>query len=391
MIYFDNSATTKPCPEALSAINEALSENWGNPSSSHFAGDAAHRELENARKIVASSLGIRRPTDGKIVFTSGGTEANCLAMLGAVRSKERPAKNGSRGTVIITDSEHASIDSPAAALEKEGFRVLKIPTLRGKLDLEWLRQNADRDVIFASIMLVNNETGAVYNVKEAAKIIKSASPGAVVHSDLVQGYLKIKNFAPKDIGVDMATVSAHKVYSAKGAGALYISRDIISAKKISPIIFGGGQEEGYRSGTESLPAIVGFSAAVKCGVSELSKRNDTMKELSSYAAGKLEKVDGVRLNLPAERAPHILNMTVFGIKSETMLNFLSGRGICVSKSSACSTHSKSLSRALISFGLAESEVDSSLRLSFSHGNTKDEIDIFIQALEEGILRLAKIK
>lgn len=391
MIYFDNSATTKPCPEAVEAINAALTENWGNPSSSHFVGDAAHRDLENARKAVASSLGIRRPTDGKIVFTSGGTEANCLAVLGAVRAKERPVKNNSRGTVIITDSEHASVDSPAAALEKEGFRVLKIPTHGGSLDLDRLRKNADRDVIFASIMLVNNETGAVYNVKEAAKIIKSASPGAVVHSDLVQGYLKIKNFAPKDIGVDMATVSAHKVYSVKGAGALYISRDSITAKKISPIVFGGGQEEGYRSGTEALPAIAGFGAAVKCGVSALSERIDTLKELSSYAAERLEKLSGVRLNLPPERAPHILNITVFGIKSETMLNFLSGRGICVSKSSACSTHSRNLSRALTSFGLPEDEVDSSLRLSFSPSNTKDEVDIFIQALGEGISGLAKMK
>lgn len=390
MIYLDNSATTKPCDEAISAITKTLCESFGNPSSAHFAGNDAHRIMVEARKTIASSLGVKRSTDGKIIFTSGGTEANNLALLGVVRSKNRPLLGASRGTIIITDGEHASVEATASSLEEEGFRVLRIPTTGGALDLEWLKKNAPRDTVIASIMLVNNETGAVYDVKSAASIIREASPDAVIHSDCVQGYLKIK-FTPKDLGVDILSVSAHKVFSAKGAGALYVAQGIITAKKLVPIVCGGGQEDAFRSGTEAVPAIAGFAAAVKAGAGELSDRISDVRELSDYAVEKLSSLDSVRLNLPTVRLSNILSMTVFNIKSETMLNFLSSKGICVSKSSACSTRHSNLSGALLAFGLSPEDTDSTLRVSLSHLNTKEEIDILFEAIKEGRSKLATIK
>lgn len=390
MIYFDNSATTVPCKEAVEAINEALTQNFGNPSSAHYVGDGAHRGLEEARKTIMAALGIRRTTDGKLIFTSGGTEANNMAIFGVVRSKDRPMKNGRRGTIIISDGEHASVEVPASILEKEGFKVIRVPTEKGKLDLEYLKKEVTSDVILASFMLVNNETGALYDVKEASRIIKSAAPSAVVHSDCVQAFMKIK-FAPSDIGADLISISAHKVYSAKGAGALYVSKDIITAKKIIPVIYGGGQEEDYRSGTENTPSVMGFSAAVKAVAPTLVQRKNTLSELWEYAAAKIGETASVKLNVPEKHVPYILNITIPNIKSETFLNFLSGEGICVSKSSACSTNHRNLSRALIAFGLSEEDTDSSLRLSFSHTNTKEEVDIFCDTLKKGISTLAGIK
>ncbi len=390
MIYFDNSATTVPCKEALEAINEALTNNFGNPSSSHYVGDSAHRAFEEARRAIMSALGIRRAADCKLVFTSGGTESNNLAIFGVIRSKERPLKNGRRGTVVITDGEHASVEIPVSVLEKEGFNVIRVPTANGRLDLEYLKKEVTSDVILASLMLVNNETGAIYDVKEASKIIKNASPGAVVHSDCVQAFMKIK-FAPSDIGADLISVSAHKVYSAKGAGALYISKDIITSKKIVPVVYGGGQEEDLRSGTENTPCVMGFAAAVKAVLPTLAKRKSDVSELWEYAASKIAEIGSVKLNVPEKHIPYILNITVPNIKSETLLNFLSGEGICVSKSSACATHHRNLSRTLTAFGLSEEATDSSIRLSFSHTNTKEEVDLFIDALKKGISTLAVIK
>lgn len=390
MIYFDNSATTKPCPEAVDAVNRMLCECWGNPSSSHRMGLCARDVIEKASSDVALTLGIKREGDGKVIFTSGGTEANNLAMMGVAFAKKRSFKGGRLGTVIITDGEHASVDATAEKLSVEGFNVVKIPTVGGKLDLDFLEKNVTDDIVFASLMLVNNETGAVYDVKKAAKIIKEASPSAIVHSDCVQAYCKMP-LTLVDLGVDMVSVSAHKIFAPKGAGALAVSKKVLTAKNLSPILYGGGQEGGFRSGTEALPAIAGFAAAAVSGHRSLKERAQTVKALSERLCERLSGIGGVRINFPETRLPNILNITVFNIKSETMLNFLSAKGICVSKSSACSSHSRNLSRALTAFGMNDGEVDSSLRISFSHTNTEEETDVFCKTLEEGISSLAKIK
>ncbi|MBQ7714417.1 MAG: cysteine desulfurase [Clostridia bacterium] len=390
MIYFDNSATTRPCDEAISAVGRALTEIWGNPSSSHFMGVSAEKLVDSSRLNILRSLGMKRASDGHVFFTSGGTESNNLAIFGTVRSKERPLKGSSRGTVIISDGEHASVRECASRLEKEGFRIYRIPTEGGELDLDDLRKNACSDVIAASIMKVNNETGAIYDTKEAFRIIKQASPGAVLHSDCIQAYMKMM-LSPSSLGADMISLSAHKIFSVKGAGALFVSNDIIKTKRITTQIYGGGQEDGYRSGTENVPAIAGFGAAASVGTKELSDRIARSERIGDYAVERLSRIDGVRLNLPKTRLANILNMTVFGIKSEVLLNYLSGEGICVSKSSACSTHSRDLSAALAAYGLPEEEIDSSVRLSFSHLNTEEEIDSFCEVLTKGIRTLSKIR
>lgn len=390
MIYFDNSATTKPCDAAIAAAENAMRTVWGNPSSAHSAGGEARRLLERCSRSVASSMGIRRSGMGRLIFLSSGTEANNLAINGVINAKARPEKNGRRGTVIITSGEHASVESTAENLEKNGFNVLRIPTAGGKLDLEWLKKNVTKDVIIASMMLVNNETGAVYDVKKASDIIRAASPAAIIHSDCVQAYMKIP-IAPSLIGADMISVSAHKIFSLKGSAALFLSESIIKSRNISPVIFGGGQGEGLHGGTESVPAIAAFGAAAEEGMMELDTREKRIGEISRYAEKRLKEIDGVKLNLPEKRLPSILSMTVTGIKSETMLNFLSAAGICVSKSSACSARSRNLSPALLSFGLSETDTDSTLRLSFSHLNTESEVDTFVKELTRGISSLARIK
>ena len=389
MIYFDNSATTPPCEAAMAAVNAALRETWGNPSSAHAAGVAARRVIDGARASVASSIGVHRLSDAKIVFTSGGTEANNLAIMGSVYSKDRPVRGGSRGTVVISDGEHASVEAASRRLEADGFKIYRIPTKGGALDLEDLEKNA-ADVIFASVMKVNNETGAVYDTKSAFRIIKARSPGAVCHTDCVQAFLKMR-MTPVDLGADMISLSAHKIFACKGAGALYISGDVIKTKKIVPVTYGGHQEEGFRAGTEGMPAIAAFGAASDVGREELPERIARCAELGKYLETKLSNLDGVRLNLPAVRLPNILNITVPGIKSETLMSFLSGEGICVSKSSACSTRAKNLSAALLAFGLSEEDVDSSLRISLSHLNTEEEIDFFRDTLARGVSTLAKIR
>ena len=386
MIYLDNSATTKPSDASLNAMREALSECWGNPGSVHRAGDAANALLQKARRSAEAAFCIRRPADGSIIFTSGGSEANNLAMLGSVRAKNRPERSGSRGTVMIGDGEHASVEEPAAQLSREGFTVLHVPTRGGRLDLDFIREHADASLILCAFMLVNNETGAVYDIKGAADIVRAASPKAFIHCDAVQAFMKMP-LIPKALGADSISVSSHKIYAPKGAGALYVTAEVLRAKRLVPVIYGGGQEAGLRSGTENVPAIAAFGAACDEGMRELSARAEAVKKLSSYLAKKLP--EEVRINEPADRLAGIVNITLPDIRSETMLNYLSGRDICVSAGSACSAHSGGVSRALTAFGLPENEADCSLRISLSHENTKAEIDELCAALKEGINKLCR--
>lgn len=382
MIYFDNSATTKPSEASLSAMREALSECWGNPGSVHRAGDRAHAVLESARKSVGASFGIRRPADGSVIFTSGGSEANNLAILGSVRAKRHSGK----AKIFISDGEHASVEAPARLLESEGYTVLRVPTRGGRLDLDFIRENADDSVILSAIMLVNNETGAVYDVKSAADIVRAASPKAFIHCDAVQAFMKIP-VLPKRLGVDSVAVSSHKVFAPKGAGALYVSAEALRAKRLVPVIYGGGQEGGLRSGTENVPAIAAFGAAC-------AEESAHMAERAEYTAALRERIEEklpqeIRQNRPEKAHFGIINITLPGIRSETMLNFLSGKDICVSAGSACSAHSGGVSRALTAFGLDDGGADCSLRISLSHLNTEAEADMLCAALGEGVAKLCR--
>jgi cysteine desulfurase len=383
-IYLDNSATT-----ALSAgVKEAMvaaMEIYGNPSSLHTAGDEAHRLLNTAREQIYSAAGVRQADGWRAVFTASGSEANNLAILGAARAK----KHFSSKRILLTDSEHPSVARAVEALTREGFEAVYISTRGGALDMVQLRNEAMKGVFLASFMLVNNETGALYDIDAAARAIRAVSPDALIHCDAVQGFLR-QALPRVSCGIDMISVSAHKIHGPKGVGALIISPTVIKRRALIPVIYGGGQEEGLRSGTENLVGIAGFGKAVAEGRLALAPNADKLRGLYSYATERLSAL-GVTLNVPERHVDHIISVTVPNIKSQTMLNFLSARGICVSSGSACSSHDKKLSPALRAFGLDDKAADSTIRVSLCPENTAEDIDALVSALADGIRSLVKIK
>ena len=383
VIYFDNSATTKMSKRALDKMCKVASEHYGNPSSLHSLGLDAEKQLESAREVILKSLGVLRFTRGEIIFTSGGTESNNIAILGSVFAKKRKGNE----KILTTEGEHASVEEPLAFLEKMGYNIVRVPTRGGEIDLDFLEKNA-QGAILATFMHVNNETGALYDVKSAFDIVKEKSPDAVLHTDCVQSYLKVP-FTKKSLGADLISVSSHKVNGPKGVGALYVSPEIIKAKKLSPLFHGGGQETGMRSGTENLYSICAFAEAVS---EHLSNKENVQKieELRAYILEGVSKIEGVSPNLPKVNAPHILNIAVEGIRSETMLHFLSREGIYISSGSACASNApKKTSHALESFGLTQSKMDSSIRISLSHENTREEADLLFVALEKATKSLVR--
>ncbi len=392
--YLDNSATTMPSAAAKDAII-AATEVWGNPSSVHSHGQRAATLLKESRAKVAKALGLPRFSKDMLIFTSCGTESNNIAMLGCARAKKRtPNGAGLLGTLIITAGEHPSVDNPAALLEKEGYCVIRIPTLGGKIDMDALRSALDTapaPVVFASFMLVNNETGAIYDVKSAAAAVKRCYPDAVVHCDAVQGFMKLR-FTPATLGVDALTVSAHKIHSPRGAAALFISAEAIKRKNIVPVMPGGGQESGFRSGTENLISISAFAAAAEDGAAHFDENTSKVRALREYLDAALaERCPYVRYNRPERVLPNICSIILPSIKSETMLNFLSGRGVYVSAGSACSAYSKKKSGALEAFGTSPADADCTLRISLSHMNSEADIDALVDGLCEGIASLQRKK
>lgn len=383
-IYLDNSATTPLSENVKRAMTEAM-DVYGNPSSLHSAGLSAQRIVDDARSSLGIALGTRMLKAGQIIFTSSGTEANNLAIKGSVYAKSR------RGNKIITtDSEHPSVENTLKELEKDGFTVIRISTRGGVLDISQIESAADENVVLATLMMTNNETGAVYDIKKAFSIIKARSPNVVTHCDAVQGFMKRK-FTPASINADLVSVSAHKIHGPKGVGALFVSADILKERKLSPIILGGGQENGFRSGTENVIGIAGFGAAIKESFLSLDKNIARMTAVREYAVLKLSSLD-IRLNVPlGEFAPHIINFTLPNIKSETMLHYLSGYKIFVSSGSACSSHSNTPSKALTSFGLSSKDADSSIRVSISENTTEEEIDTLVNVLKMGLGVLVRIK
>ena len=381
-IYLDNSATTPISDAAKAKIAEAI-ECYGNPSSLHDAGLRAEKLISEARKNILTALGTKK--DGELIFTSCGTEATSLALFGTAFAKER--REAKR--ILISDSEHPSVANAAKRLESFGFEIVKIPTRGGKLDMSALEEALGEKIFLASFMMVNNETGALYDVKEAFAAVKERYPNAITHCDAVQGFLKLR-FTPAQIGAELVTISGHKVHAPKGVGALYIKGELLKAKKIVPFLVGGGQEFGMRSGTENVIGISAFGAAAADIYPRLSEVTDKLYSLRGYAADKLSALE-LKLNVPEKFAPQILNVTLPNIKSETMLHYLSNLGINVSSGSACSAHSNTTSPSLIAFGLDRHSADCSLRISFSEYNTKEEIDALADALSRGINTLVRIR
>ena len=383
-IYFDNSATTPICEAALEKYCSVSRATFGNPSSLHKEGFAAERELNNARAEVLASVADKQSS---VIFTASGSEANNLAIIGRALSKERYLK-GAR--IITSDGEHASVSSPVEKLEKMGFEVVKIPTRGGTIDMRALEDALTPNVILVTLMHVNNETGAVYDVAEAARLTHAKSPDAFVHVDATQSYMKIP-FTKKSLGADMITISSHKIEGPKGVGALIVAPEVIRARGLSPLILGGGQEQGFRSGTENVPAVAAFGEAVRLAK---ENRDESVKRCSALRDKLIAILSGepfteISITRPPVHAPHILNITLPSIRSETMLHFLSMKEIYVSSGSACSSNSGDVSSALVAYGRTPEEADCSIRISFSWRNTEEEVDIFAKALEEGLIKLAR--
>lgn len=381
-VYLDNSATTAPSEGVIDAMT-AAARCYGNPSSVHAAGLESAALLRSCRAEVAAAFGLRRSDDFHIIFTASGSEANNLAIRGTALAKKRRISN----RIITTDSEHPSVANTAASLAAEGFEVVKIPTRGGALDMAALERELDGGALMVSLMLVNNETGARYDVERAFRMAHAKIPEIVTHCDAVQGFMRIK-FTPASLGADLVSVSAHKIHGPKGVGALCVAPGMIRAKRLAPVIYGGGQEEGFRSGTENLIDIAGFARACTEARENAERDAAHMDELYRHALDVLPAA-GVRLNLPTNAAGHIVSLTLPGIRSETMLHFLSEKGIFVSAGSACSSHAHGPSGTLLAFGLSPADADRTLRVSFGSQNTVDDIDRLADALRDGIGRLVR--
>lgn len=386
-IYLDNAATTKIRPEAMAEYVRVSEEVWGNPSSLHSLGSDAERILTASKQTILNTIGAK---DAEIVFTASGTEANNLAIIGRALSKER-YKSGAK--IITTLGEHASVSEPIEELKRRGFKVAAVSTKNGMVDLGELAKELTRDVILVSVMMVNNETGAVYDIPSVARAVKAKCPDALLHVDATQGYMKIP-FTKSGIGADLITVSSHKIGGPKGVGALIIDKAAMKRRDLSPVVFGGGQGLGLRSGTENVPAVAAFAEAARIAHSSLSSSISKMNSLRQRLIDKLSE-DGrlaeISPTLPKNHAPHIINLTLPSIKSETMLHYLSSEGIFVSSGSACSSNGGHLSSALTSYGRSNDEADASIRVSFSADNSEDDVDALAEALAEGLKRLVRIK
>ena len=363
MIYLDNSATTQPCRACVDTMTQLLTECWENPSSVYAPGiEAAHR-LRTARGQVAAALGAE--TD-RVFFTSGGTEADNWAIFSAA---ERLGKRGHH--IVTTAVEHHAVLHPMQKLEARGFDVTYLqPEPDGTVTVEALKRALRPDTILVCVMMVNNETGAVMPIADMVKATRRRSPLALFHTDAVQGFLKVP-FKAKTLGADMISVSAHKIHAAKGTGALYIRPGL----PLPALLSGGGQEGNYRSGTENMPGICGFGAA--CAATDAAADIAHMARLRDLARGKLAAIDGLVL-LGAQAAPHIVNLSLPGLRSQGIINCLQSDGIYVSAGSACSKGHRS--HVLDAMRLPPAVIDGSIRVSFSRDNTEADVDALCDAL-----------
>ena len=375
MIYLDNSATTKPCPEAIAAVQDAMTDNWANPSALYSFGIETARKLFFARSQIATALGAQ---NDRVYFTSGGTEADNWAIFGTVK------RLGKRGKHIVTTAiEHHAVLNCMKQLESQGFEVTYLqPDNDGRISTESLKAALRKDTILVSVMMVNNETGAVMPISQMAKLTHRICPEAYFHTDAVQGFLKIP-FQAKTLGADLITVSSHKIHGPKGVGALYISPRL---KSFPPLLLGGGQESGYRSGTEATPAIFGFAAACTALHATLQADIAREKELLDNLIGKLCKLEGVVINGPHD-APHILSLSIPGVPTQNTINILQDAGICVSAGSACAKGHRS--HTLSAIKLPPEVMDSSIRLSLGRNTQQQELDLFLRVLTEKILPMAR--
>ncbi len=372
MIYLDNAATTRPCAAAVEAITRTLTDDWGNPSSVHRLGIDAARLLQASRRSVAQALGAQ---PDRVFFTSCGTEADNWAIFSAA---ERMAKRGRH--IITTAVEHHAVLNPFKKLEERGFEVTWLqPDEQGRISLESLQAALRRDTVLVSIMMVNNESGAVMPIEKMAKLTHRVCPDAIFHTDAVQGFFKVP-FRAATLGADLISVSGHKIHASKGVGALYIRPQL----GLPPYLYGGGQESGLRSGTEMLPLIAGFAAACENKLPTRQRDIAEQNRLKQLCRELVAPMDGVTL-LGAQEAPHIVNLAVRGVRSQGLINALQDREVYVSAGSACSKGHRS--HVLESMRVAPELIDGSIRVSLSDETTEEEICAFAAALAEAITAL----
>ncbi len=367
-IYLDNAATTKILPEVKEIMLETMDDAYGNPSSLHRKGVEAEKYIRYARDTISKQL---KCDPREITFTSGGTESNNLALIGIAMANRRAGNH-----IITTGIEHASVYNPLLYLEEQGFRItfLKVDSY-GRVDMDHLKEVLDEETILVSTMAVNNEIGAVEPIEEIAKVIKAYNPDIVYHVDAVQAFGK-QVIYPKRIGVDAMSMSGHKIHGPKGSGALFIN----SRTKIKPILYGGGQEKGIRSGTENTTAIAGMGKACEIMYRDLEKNTERMRRVKQTLIDGATALEGVTDNSGA--APHIASFSFQGVRSEVLLHALEERGIYVSSGSACSSNHPAVSGVLKAIGLEKELLESTLRFSFCEQNTEEEAKYVVRTLEE---------
>lgn len=375
--YLDNSATTRPYDQVTNKVAQVMKENYGNPSSLHRLGIAAEREVKAAREAIADTL---RAAPGEIYFTSGGTESNNLAIRGACAA-------GRGRHIITTPLEHPATMNTLKNLAKKGWRVDTVPVHRnGVISLSAFENLITPDTVLVTAMLVNNEIGSVQPIAQMAKILKRKNPRAVFHVDAVQGYCKVPCDV-KSLGVDLLSISGHKIHGPKGVGALYIRK----GTRIAPILYGGGQQDNLRSGTENVPGIAGLGMAAQICFHNMKEAVPRMEMLRQrLAAGIAENISDIRINTPEECAPHILNISFHGVRAEVVLHSLENEEIYVSSGSACSSHKKEPSYVLTAIGIPRDWIDGSIRFSLSEMNTQEDIDAVVAVLPAIIERLRKL-
>ena len=370
--YLDNSATTRCYKEVAEIVAKTMTEDFGNPSAMHLKGVEAENYVKEAAKAIAKTLKVQ---DKEIYFTSGGTESDNWALIGTVLANHRQGKH-----MITTPFEHSAVSAPLAWLQEQGFEITVIPVdEEGNLDLKKLEEAIREDTILVSTMFVNNEMGAVVPVEEVGRIVHEKSPRTLYHVDAIQAYGKYKIY-PKKMGIDLLAVSGHKIHGPKGVGFLYINEKA----KVQPFILGGGQQKGMRSGTDNVPGIAGLGTAAKMIYQNLDENVEHMRELKLYFAKELATLEQVEINgpKPERGAPHILNVSFLGVRSEVLLHSLEDMGIYVSAGSACSSHKRAGSSSLGALRLTPERKESAIRFSFCETTTKEEIDYTLEALRK---------
>ncbi len=377
--YLDNSATTSCSPAATEKMVELLTQDYGNPSSLHMKGVIAEKYITEAKKKIAKTLKVE---EKELIFTSGGTESNNLAIIGSALANKRAGMH-----VITTSIEHASVSNPFLWLAENGFEVTYLSVdAYGQIKLDELKNAIRPDTILVSIMHVNNEIGALQPIEAAGKVIKAVNPKCLFHVDAIQSYGKMAIY-PKKWNIDMLSVSGHKIHGPKGSGFLFMK----DKTKVKPLIHGGGQQKGMRSGTENVPAIAGLGIAAEEMHTHLEKNRNHLFDLRDYFIQEVEKIDGVSVNGKKDHdsAPHIVSVSIDGVRAEVILHTLEDRNIYVSAGSACSSNKPAISSTLQSIGLKKELLDSTVRFSFSIHTKKEELDYALEVMRETIPMLQK--